>query len=404
MSTVRYRYRAYPAPAQVQALARAFGCARVVYNDAIRLRDETHAAGEKISDTEVQRRVITLAKKTPEREWLGHVSSVVLVQASQDARKACRNWFDSLSGKRKGRRVGRPRFRSRKDNRQSIRLTRNGFGVTARGVQLAKIGNVRLEWSRPLPSVPSSATVIREADGRYYVSFVVDVTDEPYSSTSSEAGIDLGLERLATVSTGEIVANPRHLRTAWRRLSRAQRALARKKKGSANRAKAVRRVAVLHRKVRETRRDHHHKLAARLVRDNQAIYVEDLAVSGLARTKLARAVHDAGWSKLVGLLEEKAARRGRSVVRVGRFFPSSQLCSACGVKDGPKPLAVRTWTCPACNTTHDRDLNAARNILFEGQRIVAAGRVETVNACGVDVRPAPVPAVGSEAGTHRGAA
>ncbi|WP_239337521.1 transposase [Frankia sp. CiP3] len=133
------------------------------------------------------------------------------------------------------------------------------------------------------------------------------------------------------------------------------------------------------------------------------MYVEDLAVSGLARTKLARAVHDAGWSKLVGLLEEKAVRRGRSVVRVGRFFPSSQLCSACGVRDGPKPLAVRRWTCPVCNTTHDRDLNAARNILFEGQRIVAAGRVETVNACGVDVRPAAVPAVGSEAGTHRGA-
>ncbi|CUU59450.1 putative transposase [Parafrankia irregularis] len=404
MPLVRYRYRAYQSPGQALALARAFGCARVVYNDCIRLRDAAHAAGERLSDAEVQRRVVTLAKRTPERVWLGEVSSVVLVQACQDARRAFGNWFGSLSGRRRGRRVGHPRFRSRKDNRQSIRLTRNGFGVTTRGVRIARVGEVALVWSRELPSVPSSVTVIREADGRYHVSFVVNVVDEPYPVVSGDVGIDLGLGRLATLSTGEVVANPRYLRSKQRRLARAQRALARKRKGSANRRKAVRRVAVLHRKVRETRRDHHHKLAARLVRDNQAVYVEDLAVSGLARSRLARSVHDAGWASLLGLIEEKAARRGRIVVRVGRFFPSSQVCSACGVKDGPKPLAVREWVCPACVTKHDRDLNAARNILFEGRRIVAAGRAETENACGADVRPDPVPAVGVEAGTLRGAA
>nr|WP_241831357.1 transposase [Parafrankia soli] len=310
MSTVRYRYRAYPEPGQVQALTRAFGCARVVFNDALRARDEAYAAGERISDTDVQRRVVTLAKQTPERAWLGEVSSVVLVQACQDARRAFRNWFDSLSGRRKGRNVGHPRFRSRKDNRQSIRLTRNGFGVTPRGVRVAKVGDLRLAWSRPLPSVPSSATVIWEADGRYYVSFVVDVDDVPYPAVDAEVGIDLGFDRLVTLSTGEIVANPRHLRSRQRTLARAQRALARKQKGSANRRKAVRRVAVLHRTVRETRRDHHHKLAARLVRDNQAVHVEDLAISGLARTRLARSVHDAGWSMLVGLVEEKAVQAG----------------------------------------------------------------------------------------------
>ncbi|SNQ46728.1 transposase [Frankia canadensis] len=404
MPAVRYRYRAYPSPGQVRALARAFGCARVVYNDAIRLRDTAHAAGEKLSDAEVQRRVVTLARQAPQRVWLGEVSSVVLVQACQDARRAFRNWFDSLSGKRKGRRVGHPRFRSRKDNRQSVRLTRNGFAVTARGVRIAKVGDVELAWSRDLPSVPSSVTVIREADGRYYVSFVVDVADEPYPQVAGDVGIDLGLGRLATLSTGEVIVNPRHLRSQQRRLARVQRALARKEKGSVNRRKAVRRVAVLHRKVRETRHDQHHKIAARLVRDHQAVYVEDLAVSGLGRTRLARSVYDAGWASLVGLIEQKAGRRGRTVVRVGRFFPSSQVCSACGTRDGPKPLAVRTWTCPACNTTHDRDLNAARNILFEGRRIVAAGRAETENACRADVRPELVPAVGVEAGTQRGAA
>ena len=212
-------------------------------------------------------------------------------------------------------------------------------------------------------------------------------------------GVDLGLDRLAVTSDGAIVDNPRHLRSAHRRLARAQRALTRKQRGSANRRKAVRRVAVLHRKVRETRLDAHHKLALRLVRNNHAVYLEDLSVAGLARTKLARSVHDAGWSTLVRLIEEKAVHHGRIVVTVDRRFPSSQLCSTCGHRDGPKPLAVRAWTCTACGTEHDRDLNAARNVLNEGRRI-AAGLAEIGNACGAGVRPGPVPAVGCEAGTR----
>ena len=164
----RYRYRAYPTPAQQELLARTLGCARVVFNDALRTRDAAHRAGEKISDTEVQRRVITLAKTTPEREWLGEVASVALVQACQDARRAYRNWFDSMSGKRKGRKVGHPRFRSRKDNRQAIRLTRNGFGVTAKGVRIAKVGDVRLEWSRDQPAVPSWVTPTTASSRRFH--------------------------------------------------------------------------------------------------------------------------------------------------------------------------------------------------------------------------------------------
>ena len=180
--------RAYPSPGQQQILARTFGCARVVYNDALRARQDAFAAGERLGDTDVQRKVVTLAKTTPEREWLTEVSSVVLVQACQDARRAYRNWFDSQSGKRKGRKVGHPRFRSRKDNRQSVRLTRNGFGVTAKGVRVAKVGNIRLQWSRGLPSVPSSVTVIREADGRYYASFVVEVEATPLPVCTNDVG------------------------------------------------------------------------------------------------------------------------------------------------------------------------------------------------------------------------
>ena len=400
MAIVRYRFRAYPAPGQEQMLARTFGCARVVYNDCLRLRQGAHAAGEKLSDTDVQRRVVTLAKQTPEREWLGEVASVALVQACQDARRAYRNWFDSLSGKRKGRKMGAPRYRSKRDNRQSVRLTRNGFALRDNGrVYVAKVGDLRVEWSRPLPSLPSSCTVIREADGRYYVSFVVERDAAPLPPVEHEVGVDLGLDRLAVTSDGELIDNPRHLRAAQRRLARAQRALARKQSGSANRRKAVYRVAVLHRRVRETRLDAHHKLALRPARDNQAVHLEDLSVAGLARTKLARSIHDAGWSTLVRLIKEKADHYGRTVVKVGRRFPSSQLCSTCGHRDGPKPLSVRAWSCTACGTEHDRDLNAARNVLVEGRRI-AAGLAEIENACGAGVRPGLAPAVGDEAGTR----
>jgi putative transposase len=391
---VRYRYRIDPTGAQRQAFARAFGCARVVYNDALAERWRAYQAGERISDTEIQRRVITKAKRTPERAWLTEVASVALVQACQDARRAHRNWLDSLIGKRRGRRVGRPRFRT-KHRRVSIRLIRNGFAVRGARLYVAKVGRVRVRWSRELPSVPSSVTVIREPDGRYYASFVVERELSPLPPVPRTAGIDLGLVSFATIAasdgTIETVANPRFLRAAERRLARAQRQLSRKQKGSKNRAKARLRVTVAHRKVRDQRADHHHKLALRLIRENQTI-----AVVGLARTRLAKSIHDAGWRRFLGLLESKAAQHGRQVVKVGRWVPTSQTCSVCGYRDGPKPLQVRAWACPTCGMVHDRDVNAAHNIL------VAAGLVETPNACGGHVRPGVTLAVASEAGTHRG--
>ena len=392
---VRYRYRLYPSPGQRQALKRAFGCARVVYNDCLRVRDEAYAAGDRISDTEVQRRAITLAKLTPERAWLGEVASVALVQACQDARRAYKNWFDSLKGRRKGPKIRHPRPR-RKHGRQSIRLTRNGFALHGERLYVAKVGDVRVEWSRDLPSVPSSVTVIREPDGRYYASFVVERGIAPLPACDREVGIDLGLNSLAVTSDGELIDNPRFLRKAQRRLRRAQRVLSRRQKGSANRAKARRRVAVVHRKVRDARLDHAHKVALRLVRDNQALYAEDLAVSGLMRTRLAKSVTDAGWTQLMRCIEDKAAQYGRSFARIGRFEPTSQVCSACGMNDGPKPLSVRIWTCAACETVHDRDVNAAKNIL-------AAGRADNPNACGAQVRPGLALAQRGEAGTHRSA-
>jgi putative transposase len=372
---LRYNFRVYPTPGQRIALARAFGCARVVYNDNLRAREEAHAAGVKLSDTEVQRRVVTDAKRSPQRQWLCEVSSVVLVQACQDARTAYRNWFDSLSGKRKGAKLGKPRLRSRKDNRQAIRLTRNGFSLRGNEtLYVAKVGELKVAWSRTLPAVPSSVTVIKDAADRHFASFVVETAKDPMPEATCEVGIDLGLTTFAVLSDGKRIDSPRFLRRAERRLKKAQRALSRKQRGSRNRGKARIRVAKLHAKVADTRRDWAHKHSTTIIRDNQAVYVENLCIKGLARTRFARSVHDAGWGMFIRMLEEKAARYGRTFSKGDRFFPSTQLCSACGTLDGPKPLSVRSWTC-SCGAVHDRDLNAARNIL-------AAGRAERVNACG----------------------
>ncbi|MEV4103838.1 transposase [Nonomuraea sp. NPDC049649] len=380
---LRYNFRLYPTPGQCAALARAFGCARVVFNDGLRARQQAHAAHlPYVSDGELSKRIITEAKKTPERSWLGEVSAVVLQQALADLNTAYRNFFASLAGKRKGPKVAPPRFRSRKDHRQAIRFTRNArFQVTTGGrLRLPKIGDVPVKWSRRLPSEPSSVTVVKDAAGRYFASFVVEAAAEPLPQTAAEVGIDLGLTHFAVLSDGRKVGNPRFLRRAERRLRKAQQALSRKAKGSNTRKKAVVKVARAHARVADARRDFAHKLSTTIIRENQAVMVEDLCVKGLARTRLAKSVHDAGWSAFVSMLEYKAARHGRTLVKIDRWFPSSKLCSACGALAESMPLNVRAWACP-CGAVHDRDVNAAKNIL-------AAGRAERLNACGGTVRPA----------------
>src|SRR5690606_29656811 len=310
----RYRYRIEPTPAQRQMLARTFGCVRVVFNDAVRLRQETYEAGEKIGPTEVQRRVVTLAKATPDRSWLSEVASVALVQAVRDAERAYSNFLDSITGRRKGRRVGQPRFKSRKDNRQSFRLTRNGFSIKPNGrLYLAKIGDVRVRWSRDLPSEPSSVTIIQEPDGHYYASFVVEVEPTPLPHTDQECGVDLGVSRLATIATSTgaraDVPNPRHLARKLRKLRRLEREKARRAKGGANRAKTRRKIAMQHGKVARTRRDYHHKQALTLIRENQAEYVEDLNVSGMVRNRRQpRAISAARVGQLARVLVERAER------------------------------------------------------------------------------------------------
>ncbi|MFP4184061.1 MAG: RNA-guided endonuclease InsQ/TnpB family protein [Halorhodospira sp.] len=373
----------------------------MVYNAAVATRRDAYRNGAQYpSSTQLQRRLITEAKTTPERAFLAEVSNIVLQQAVRDCDAAYSRFFEAIKGA-SPRFVGHPRFKSRKDRRQAIRLHSGGFHIRANGkLRLAKIGDLKVTWSRDLPAPPSSVTVIRDAAGRYFASFVVEAGEETSppavdaDGAEIETALDLRLNHFAVDQHGNTITNPRCLRRAERRLRKAQKALSRKQPGSNNRAKARRHLARCHAKVADTRADWLHQQTTRIVRENQAIYIEDLAVQGLARSRLAKSVQDAAWGQFRRLLEEKAHRWARTLVASAASSRPSQVCSACGRHDGAKPLAVRTWTCTGCGTRHDRDNNATRNSL-------ALGRRERLNACGADVSPSLGMAVGGEAGTHQ---
>lgn len=300
----------------------------------------------------------------------------VLQQTLRDLDAAWKAHEDSKTGKRKGPKVAPPRFKSKKDNRQSARFTANSrFKITEGGkLRLPKIGDLKVKWTRDLPSDPTSVTLIKDRSGRYFVSFVVesDPAADILPPVDGDQGIDLGLTRFAVLADGSHIASPKYLRRAEKKLKKRQRELSRKKKGSSSRDKARIKVARAHAAVADARRNFHHQWTHKLTSENQAVFTETLNVRGLARTRLAKSVHDAGWAQFVMFCEYKAIRRGRDFAKVDRHFPSSQICSACGHRDGPKPLHVRQWTCPNCKTRHDRDWNAGRNVKHEGRRILAA--------------------------------
>jgi putative transposase len=390
---LRYKYRIYPSAGQEVALARAFGCARAVFNDGLRAREQARQAGlPYLTDAELSRR-LTLAKHTPERAWLREASAVVLQQALADLSVAYRNHFASLTGERKGPKVAAPKFRSRR-HQQAIRFTANArFRLLPSGkLRLPKIGDVLVRWSRRLPSRPSSVTVIKDPAGRYFASFVVHAAYNALPVTEPVVGIDLGLKYFAVLSNGRKTTAPQFLRRAEKKLKRRQRELSRKQRGSKNQGKARHKVARAHARVTDARHNFHHQLSTALIRENQAIAVEDLAVNGLARTRLAKSVYDAGWSAFVTMLDYKTRLYGREFHRIGRFTPTSQVCSVCGANDGAKPLHVRTWQCGGCGTLLDRDINAAVN--------VAKTAGLAVTACGAQVRPGDALAPRGEAGTH----
>ncbi|MGW3037578.1 RNA-guided endonuclease InsQ/TnpB family protein [Streptomyces sp. NPDC001178] len=369
-----FKYRFYPTEAQAAELSRTFGCVRKVYNMALAARTEAWARQERVNYNATSA-MLTAWKKTEELAFLNDVSSVPLQQCLRHLQTAFTHFF--------GKRAKYPRFKSRKRSRKSAEYTTSGFRFRDGRLTLAKMtGPLDIVWSRPLPegAKPSTVTVSQDSAGRWFVSMLCeDATVRPLPATDAAVGVDVGLDHLLTLSTGEKVTNPRHERRDRTRLARSQRELARKAKGEgANRRKARARVAKIHARIADRRRDALHKLTTRLVRENQTIVIEDLTVRNMVKNrKLARAISDAAWAQFRSLLEYKAAWYGREVIAVDRFFPSSKLCSVCGTLADKMPLHVRTWTCE-CGTTHDRDVNAARNLL-------AAGRA--VSACGAGVRP-----------------
>ncbi|GAB2892910.1 RNA-guided endonuclease InsQ/TnpB family protein [Streptomyces mayteni] len=370
-----YKYRFYPTDAQAVELSRTFGCVRKVYNLALAARTEAWARRERVNYNQTSA-MLTAWKRTEELAFLNEVSSVPLQQALRHLQGAFTSFF--------GKRAKYPRFKSRKKSRKSAEYTTSAFRFRDGELHLAKMGQpLNIVWSRPLPegAVPSTVTVSQDGAGRWFVSMLCeDPTIKPLPATDAAVGIDVGLDHLLTLSTGEKIANPRHERADRARFALAQRRLAKKAKGEgANRAKARRVVARIHARIADRRRDHLHKLSTRLVRENQTLVIEDLTVRTMVKNRsLARAISDAAWSEFRNMLEYKASWYGRDMVVVDRFFPSSKLCSHCGTLAESMPLNVRTWTCDGCGTTHDRDVNAARNLK-------AAGLAVTV--CGAGVRP-----------------
>ncbi len=364
-----YKYRFYPTPEQACELARTFGCVRLVYNKALEERTRAYALeGRRVSYTDSSA-MLTAWKRSEEPAFLAEVSCVPLQQALRHLQAAFANFF--------AKRARYPVFKSRKRSRASAEYTRSAFRWRDGRLTLAKMdGPLDIVWSRPLPqgAEPSTVTVSRDPAGRWFVSLLVEETISPLAPTGDVVGVDAGITSLVTLSRpiGDLtdengkVANPGHERAGRRRLVKAQRSLARKAAGSANRARARLKVARAHARISDRRRDFLHKLSTRLVRDNQVVVIEDLAVRAMVKNhSLARAISDAGWWQLRSMLEYKAGWYGRELVVIDRWFPSSKLCSACGALQKSMPLNVRVWEC-ACGAVHDRDVNAARNILAAG--------------------------------------
>ena len=354
----RCQYRFYPTDQQKQSLAQLFGCVRVVYNDALAICKN---AEKNPTIGDLQKIVITQAKKTPERDWLKGVSNSPLQQSIADLGVAFKNFFDSCSGRRKGQKVGYPKFK-KKESSQSARFVGTNFNVSSKSVYMVGVGNVQPIWSRELPSLPSSVTVIKDCGNRYFLSFVVEIEVPQIPAQNQSVGIDLGIKTFATLSNGEFIHSPSYA-ALDRKVRKLQKQLARCEKGSNRRRVVALKIAKAHNKIADLRKDFLHKLSTRLVLENQSIILEDLNVSGMMKNrKLSRAISIQGWYTFRSLVEGKCAKFGRDFKVISRWEPTSQSCSSCGFKWGKLDLKIRELKCLNCGKHHDRDINAAINI------------------------------------------
>lgn len=368
-----YKYRFYPTPEQATQLAQTFGCVRYVYNRALAERSRAWTQEQRRVTFADTSKMLTAWKRDPETAWLAEPSKGPLQAALRNLQSAYDRFW------RKQSRF--PTFKKKGKSKQSATYYKGCFTFRDGEIKLAKQKEpLNIRWSRPLPdgAEPSQVTVSCNSRGQYHISILIEEAIAELPKNDSAVGIDAGITTLYTLSTGEKIVNPRHEKKDRERLVKAQRSLSRKQKGSRNRDKARRKVAKIHGKIADRRRDHLHKLSTRLIRENQVIVIEDLSVRNMVKNhNLARAISDASWSLFRTMLEYKAEWYGRDVIVIDRFYPSSKTCSECGRIAESLPLNVREWECK-CGAIHDRDVNAAKNILAVGL---------AVSACGDGVRP-----------------
>jgi putative transposase len=389
MTQRAYRYRFYPTTEQEQLLRRTLGCVRLVYNKALNSRTEGWYERQERIGYKQTSAMLTAWKKQEDLQFLNEVSCVPLQQGLRNLQKAFTNFW-----------AGRAKYPNFKNKRSggSAEFTRSAFRWKDSQLWLAKCNNpLPIRWSRVLPEncEPSTVTVKLDASGRWFVSLLVeDHTVKAFPQLDKAVGIDAGIASLIATSDGEKIANPKHFKRLRYKLRQAQKALSRKVKGSNNTQNARQQVARIHAKVADTRRDFLHKLTTRLVRENQTIAVEDLAVKNMMHNrKLAQAIADASWGELIRQLEYKCQWYGRTLVKIDRWFPSSKRCGNCGHVIDKLPLDVREWDCPECGTHHDRDINAANNIKAAGLAVIV---------CGANIRPDRHESIGQLRKTRKG--
>ena len=358
------KFRIYPNKVQQKLILQTFGCCRLIYNKGRAMREEAYKNGEKVGYNQTSA-MLTVLKQELEFSFLKEVDSIALQQSLRDLDRAYTNFFQ--------KRAKYPNFKSKHDNHQSYRTLNQGNNIRIAGnyLKLPKLGYVKVRQSISIGKI-NNVTIERTPTGKYFAVLNIDFEPTYNRNNFGVIGIDVGIKEFCTDSNGNTIGNPRHLEKSTKKLIREQRRLSRKVKGSANRNKQRVKVAKVHERITNQRHDFLHKLSTMLVRENQTICIEDLSVKKMVMShKLAKSISSVSWSKFFEMLEYKSEWYGSTVVRIPTNYPSSQICGCCGYKNSfVKKLSIRKWTCPNCNEHHDRDVNAARNILNKGLSMI----------------------------------